>query len=305
MSTIPFTAKGDSFPKTASMRLLPVARTMVWPVTGEDISSDFSGTVYRVGDFLGEGHFGRVWSATDCWGNRLAIKVLRPERGTYDEVQKSAQREIANLLTLRSPYVTHVHDAFVYRDAFHIVTEQCDHTLEHALASSWIGGVDWVLTIARSLLQGIEYIHSHGMVHKDLHLGNVMVARVQSDVGTESALKFKIADVGISNLAEKVDPVNTMIAGSIVPPEILAPMQFGPMIPQRIDQYHLGLLLLQVCYAQPLAFSEDEVIAGLPKKMAEDIGGTIGSAIARSLRRHPAARFMSPREMWLALNGHS
>jgi eukaryotic-like serine/threonine-protein kinase len=286
-------------------QLVSAARTMVWPTNGENISSDATGTLYHVGKFLGEGHFGKVWSATDCWGNNLAIKVLKPERGTYDEVQESALREITNLLTLRSPYVTHVHDAFVYRDAFYIVTEQCDHTLGDALSNKWIGGVDCVIPIARSLLQGIQYIHSQEMVHKDLHLGNVMVARVQSDVGRDWVLKFKIADVGISNLAEKVDPVNTMIAGVIAPPEILDPLQFGPLIAKRIDQYHLGLLFLQVCRGQQLDFSKDEVVNGAPRKLAEKISGPIGSAIARALRRHPAARFMNPRDMWLALNGHT
>ena len=226
--------------------------TMHWPLEGESVQGDVSGTVYTIGKLLGEGHFGRVWAATDCWGNNLALKVFRPERGTFEEVQKSAIREISNLLTLRSPFVTHVYDAFIYRNACYIVTEQCDHTLAYALENNWISGAQSIIPIARSLLQGIQYIHSVGMVHKDLHLGNVMAARVQSDVSSDWALKFKIADLGISNLAEKIDPVNTVIAGSILPPEMVDPSQFGPVIPKRIDQYHVGLLLLQVCIGRQI-----------------------------------------------------
>ena len=277
--------------------------TMHWPREGESVEGDLSGSVYSVGELLGEGHYGRVWAATDCWGNKLALKVFRPERGTFAEVQQSALREISNLLVLRSPFVTHVYDAFVYRNACYIVTEQCDHTLADALENNWIGGAPSTIPIARSLLQGIHYIHSVGMVHKDLHLGNVMAARVQSDVSSDWALKFKIADLGISNLAEKIDPANTVLAGSILPPEMVDPFQFGPVIPMRIDQYHIGLLLLQVWVGQPLHFSEEEVLRGEPRMLAERIGGQEGAAIARALRRHTFHRFSDARAMWLALNG--
>jgi serine/threonine protein kinase len=281
--------------------------TMKWPAPGDFVTSPATGTVYRIGQRRGDGFFGIVFDATDCWGNELAIKVLRPERGTFDEIVNAASLEFKNLLTLRSPFITHVFDGFIHENACYIVTERCSATLAFIIEQPWFVGAHWTMPVAKSLLQAVHYIHDSGMVHKDIHLGNVMTSVPKTEIGNtnEPVIKFKVADLGICKIADDVNCKNTLLANFIKPPEALDPVQFGPIIPRRIDQYHAGLVLLQVHLGKVLSISQDDAMRGVPRQIAEQIPAPVGPAIARALRRHSIARYQSVRDFWLALSGNN
>src|SRR3989304_6699504 len=90
------------------------AKSVIPPAQGEVITSSLTGNTYTMGDKIGEGFFGVVYSCVDIWGNDLAAKVLKPT-GTYDLVKSSALAELRKLLILRHPHITYVFDAFEFR----------------------------------------------------------------------------------------------------------------------------------------------------------------------------------------------
>jgi len=47
------------------------------PSSGEIITSEATGISYTMGEKIGEGHFGLVYSCVDVWNNSLAAKVLK------------------------------------------------------------------------------------------------------------------------------------------------------------------------------------------------------------------------------------
>lgn len=94
------------------------------PTIGEVITSEGTGNSYTMGEKIGEGHFGVVYSCVDVWNNNLAVKVLKP-LGPYEKVKAAAEAELGKLRLLRHPHVTYVFDAFEYRATFYIVTERC------------------------------------------------------------------------------------------------------------------------------------------------------------------------------------
>ena len=57
---------------------------------------------YTIGDKIGEGNFGIVYSCKDFWNNDLAAKVLKPT-GTYEKVRASAEDELKNWLHCATP----------------------------------------------------------------------------------------------------------------------------------------------------------------------------------------------------------
>ena len=100
------------------------------PTAGEVITSLATGNTYTIGEKIGEGNFGLVYSCVDVWQSELAVKVLKP-LGPYERVKASAEAEIGKLLYLRHPHITYVFDAFEYRATFYIVTERCFCPLTH------------------------------------------------------------------------------------------------------------------------------------------------------------------------------
>lgn len=261
-------------------------------VMGERISSPTTGNVYYVGQPIGEGAFGTVFSASDEWANRLAIKVLKP-KGTYEQIQAAAQDEYRKLFQARHPSVTAVHDFFQLRNAFCIVTEQCDRTIETLFGEPWFVGPLWIMPLARCLLQAVHFLHTVDLPHKDIHAGNVFVQFHRDEwLTTQSnVMTFKLGDLGLAGVEMSKMNLN------ILPPEALD-SSFGPA-DHRMDIYHCGLLFLKLALNnQRVQFTTEEILQGRPRQLAETLPSHLRHPIAKALRRHVYQRTQTALELW-------
>ena len=276
-------------------------KRMVPPVPGEAITSGGTGITYTMGELIGEGSFGLVFSCSDGWDNDLAAKVLKPTR-TYEEVKAAAIGELQKLILMRHPHITYVNDAFEYKDTFYIITERCYCPLTNLFALENFNGLLWIRPIARCLLQAVQYIHLKQYAHQDIHLNNVFASFVRNEMcPTEpGSIQFKVGDLGVSKVFAELDAENTL-AEWIKPPEALDPIEYGPL-DLRIDIYHIGLLFLQLAYGRELRFSREEILAGVPRDMALSLPAPFNLALEKALRRHVAFRTGSASEFWRDLH---
>ena len=267
------------------------------PTIGEVITSLATGNSYTIGNKIGEGNFGIVYSCKDVWENDLAVKVLKPIE-TYEKIKESAEGEFIKLLQLRNPYITFVYDAFEYRDTFYIITELCHSPITNLFTIENFNGQIWLMGIARGLLQAVHYLHIHNFAHQDIHPGNVFATFIKDELNPDNqkVLQFKLGDLGIAKLLDEMDAKNTM-AQWMLPPEILNSTEFGP-IDHRLDIYHIGLLFLQLAYSQEMKFTAQEILDGKPREMALALPTPYSFALEKALRRHVVYRTASAMEFW-------
>jgi len=267
------------------------------PVIGESVTVD--GQSYLLGDAIGRGYFGTVYECSDEWGNALAAKVLVPRNQTYEEVHASWQAELQKLLFLRHPNITYIHAAFEFKHTFYLVMERCSMDLNTVINLESLTADGWIPHVARDVLQALEYIHSNGYVHKDIHPGNVFVSQTQDRMvpSRDAVWSFKVGDLGISRLESEINVLNTMLAAWMLPPEAIDAQEFGS-VGRTVDIYHVALLLLALLLNQTPTFTRDEILQGRPRELAEQSGSRFGPAIARALRRHVAARTPSALHFW-------
>ncbi|WP_374692355.1 protein kinase [Accumulibacter sp.] len=267
------------------------------PSKGEAVLVD--GHYYFIGDQIGQGGFGAVYECSDEWSNQLVAKILLPKNRTYEEVRESWLEELQKLLALRHPNITYVHAAFEYKDTFYIVIERCFSTLDGLINFQGLSGELWVPYVARDILQGLAYIHMNNYVHKDIHPGNVFVSQsFDRMVPTRDPVwSFKIGDLGISRLESDIEIFNTLLAQWMLPPEAIDPSEFGP-VGRSMDIYHTGLLLLALLLGKTPMFTREEILAGVPRQLAEDHPSKYGPAISRALRRHATARTPTALQFW-------
>src|SRR5260221_5466990 len=141
-----------------------IGRSFTLPSIGEMITSFNTGVTYQVTDYIsGEGAFSFVYGGIDSWGNRIAIKVLKPNDRPYETVRDSALAEFQKLIAFRHPTVTHVYDAFEYKDTFYIITERCHDTVAGLLQIPNYNGPNWVKAVGRCVLQAIHFLHINNM----------------------------------------------------------------------------------------------------------------------------------------------
>jgi serine/threonine-protein kinase len=273
-----------------------LARQFTPPQPGEAVITE--GRYYWLGRFISQGYFGAVYECTDEWANPLVAKVLLPRNRSYEQVRGEWLRELQNLVMLRHPNITFVHDAFEYRDTFYIVLERCDQTLGDLINWAELDPNVWVYPIAQCILQAVHFIHRANYVHKDIHPGNIHISRSHGFMASPSpATVFKLGDLGITRLETEINVFNTMLAKWMLPPEAISPADFG-VVDKRVDVYHVGLSLLSLLLKGIPSFSQEEIVAGRPRELAEGLSHPLASPLGRALRRHVASRTSSALELW-------
>ena len=281
--------------------LTPPAALVIPPNPGETVTSLLTRTTYTMGEKIGEGFFGLVFSCVDVWNNNLAVKVLKG-KAPYEVIEKAARDEFEKLMVVRHPYITYVFDVFHLDETIYIVTERCHCPLSHLFSLDSFDGKLWIRAIARCLLQAVNYLHLHGYVHQDIHVNNVFAAFARDELieNPQAALNFKLGDLGVAKLISEVDATNTR-AQWMLPPEVLDPKEFGPM-DHRIDIYHCGLLFLHLLNGSEIRFTNEEILSGKPRELALQLPAPYSFALEKALRRHVAARTETAMELWRDLS---
>lgn len=264
---------------------------------GLPITSEVTGNVYVVHDYLAEGAFGIVFSGSDAWENDLVIKVLKPQPGTLDV----AQKELEALIEVRHPNVVHLHDAFVLKEAICIVSSRCERTLLDFMSSRGIQPRLWVRGLARCLFQALHFSHVRGYAHCDIHAGNVFLHSDEGEMahGAVPAYSFKLGDFGLARRIGAMAPTGTFLDG-IRPPEAIDVAEFGPL-DHRADLYQAGMLLLQFLTGGGLHFTQEQILDGLPQEVALFLAkeDALFVPVARLLRRHAAVRPANALGAWV------
>ncbi|KAF3987736.1 hypothetical protein FT663_02695 [Candidozyma haemuli var. vulneris] len=145
-------------------------------------------TDYEVHEFIGRGSFGEVFKGIRKDNGKLfAFKVIpMDETENLDVIIK----EIQFLSKLRSPYITRHHETFLRDTDIWIVLEYCGGG-SCADLLRYYGSLEEPVTayIIRSVLRGLQYLHSEKKVHRDIKSGNILL--------TENG-QVKLGDFGVS-----------------------------------------------------------------------------------------------------------
>lgn len=266
---------------------------ITFPVTGGVVRSP-RGWTYLLGDLIGEGAFGAVFDCVGPFDQSFALKVFRPANRPYEQVRSEWMTEAARLYRLRHPNIVYVHDYFEVSGLFYLVLERCDNSLEDMLGVPFTDRL--VVEITRQLLFAVQYLHDSGIVHNDLHGGNVLVAQ-----GAELPT-CKLSDLGIAQELYGHAAVRpSVVHHRIMAPEVVA----GGYSTKQSDLYQLGLLVFLMHTGEyPIDFSagyEDvvrQIRDGVPRARAERLGTPLGEIASVMLRRHEQYRYTSPAQVW-------
>lgn len=288
------TQPGPRLATQPNLRTLPSVVPLRAELRGNVIRNGSNG-VYFMGEHIGEGSYGDVYECTDEWSNPLVAKVLKPS-GSFEEARRQWESEVNNLSRMRHPNITYIYDAFFHDHAFYIIVEKCLYSLDRVLPRI---DASWVPHIARDLLQALSFIHRHGHVHKDVHPGNVFVSLTSDvmDAGGAPRVSFKLGDLGITRVEGDIRIVGTIMAPWMLPPEALVPATYGT-VGRPTDVYHAALLLLSVLRRAVPSFTEAEILAGVPQRVAQALPSPYASALANALRPRVMHRTQTPLEFW-------
>jgi eukaryotic-like serine/threonine-protein kinase len=233
---------------------------------------------FRVVRFIARGGMGEVYEVEDCLlqGNRVALKMIRPEIAAHEESSRRFEQEVLLARNINHPNLCPIYDIFRCDDVpppFLFLTMKLltGENLESSLRKHVLLPRDEALEIFRQMIVGIAAIHDAGVVHRDIKPTNVMLDR------SGLRLSVSIMDFGLAQHHESdaTLPGVGAIAGT---PGYLAPELIRGHRPSRAsDLYALGVLLHQVLTGERPVESAD----GFVLRPAPSLDTTLVTVIYR------------------------
>ncbi len=223
---------------------------------------------FRIGDRLGAGAMGQVWSAQDERMRRdVAVKVVHPQDGMDEVDQARFQREVQAAGRLSHQNIVTVHDwgevsvdgrptLFLVMELVHGVSL---HRRLKESTPAWPLAVGWAAQMAEAL----HAAHSQGVVHRDIKPANAML----TPEGTVKVLDFGVAKFMGETIGARALTVTGAPVGS---PAYMSPEQADgdKKIDHRSDLYSLGCFLYHAVTGEP-PFTSTNLWAVLRKQMED------------------------------------
>ncbi|MEW1913933.1 protein kinase [Kitasatospora sp. NPDC085895] len=247
---------------------------------------------YRVCSVLGRGGGADVLRAVDERLNReVALKVFRP--GASADTARRFGAEARLLARLRHPGLIEVYDYGVVADRPYLALELVRGPTLAALLRAEPMHADRVRRLGRELATALAYVHSHGVVHRDVKPSNVLI-------GTDG--RARLADFGAARLLDEVAaPGDEALTGTglvIGTPAYLAPEQIrGQGALAATDVYALGLLLIE-CLTGNREYTGAPMEAAaarlhrppsIPRSLPRDLAKTLRRMTDMDPERRPSA----------------
>ncbi|GAB3819533.1 Stk1 family PASTA domain-containing Ser/Thr kinase [Micromonospora zhanjiangensis] len=260
---------------------------------------------YQVGELLGYGGMAEVHRGRDLrLGRDVAIKMLRADLARDATFQMRFRREAQNAASLNHPAIVAVYDTGeeigpTGETLPFIVMEFVNgRTLKEVLAAEGRLMPRRAMEITADMCAALEFSHRHGIIHRDIKPGNVMLT-LNGQV--------KVMDFGIARALASGATTMTQTSAVIGTAQYLSPEQArGEAVDARSDVYAAGCVLFELVCGHPPFVGDSPVSVAYqhvredppaPSDINPDVTPQIDAIVLKALSKNPLNRYQSAGEM--------
>ena len=229
----------DTAPRTRTVKKI-VKRLKEKPILPPDLAASKSVFFRKPGNesVVGSGTYGKVFKGLNVYTKKLvALKKIRME-GERDGFPVTAVREIKLLRSLGHKNIVQLQEVMVEANDCFMVFEYLSHDLTGLLNHpTYTLEPGHRKHLAQQLFEGLDYLHTRGVLHRDIKAANILVSN-------EGVLK--LADFGLARFYAKhhqLDYTNRVITIWYRSPELLlGETQYGP----AVDIWSAACVLVEI-----------------------------------------------------------
>ena len=176
---------------------------------------------------LGGGGGGEVFRGRKAGGMMVALKVLRAP------FKQSMRNEFDLVSRLDHPNIVKMLEIVLSSESVVIVMELiAGNNLRGLLKSKGALTLSAAQTVFRQVVEAVAYLHSHGIVHRDIKVDNVML---------ENSGSVKLVDFGLSNTYKQSELLKTACGSPCyAAPEMIAGKKYHGT---NVDIWSCGVIL--------------------------------------------------------------
>jgi eukaryotic-like serine/threonine-protein kinase len=270
---------------------------------------------YEILSAVGAGGMGEVYRARDKRLDRtIAVKVLAPNLSGNPEYRQRFEREARTVAALSHPHICPVYDIGAHDGLDYLVMEYLEGENLAARIAKGPLPIDEALRYAIQIADALDQAHRHGVVHRDLKPGNIMLTK-----GGAKLLDFGLAKVyeprgstsgSLTALPTTTTPLTGqgLIVGTL---PYMAPEQLeGREADTRTDIFAFGLIVYEMI-AGKRAVEDGSQAAIISRIMTSEVRplSSLNSAVPPALdhivttciAKDPDARWQTAHDVLLQL----
>jgi serine/threonine-protein kinase len=264
--------------------------------------------MYRLDEETGRGGMAVVYRAYDTRLERpVAVKVLAPQLAEDEAFRQRFIRESRTAAAVDHPNIIPIFEAGETDGVLYIAMR-----FVHGRDVQTLIDDDGPLTAAQAchvitqVAAGLEAAHSHGLVHRDVKPGNILL----DATGSEYPGHAYLSDFGLSKHALSISAL-TLTGQFLGTLDYVAPEQIeGRGVDGRTDEYALACTAFTMLTGAP-PFTRDESVAVLWAQMSvpppalssrrHDLPPAVDDVMAKALAKVPGERYATCPEFAAAL----
>ena len=192
---------------------------------------------YEAGEVIGTGGQAKVLYGVSRGSRQpVAVKIVSKE-GLDSKNELRIRREISILKSTSHPNLLHLYDVFETTERIYIVTEVLNEgtLFTHLEDTQFRIPESFAKSMISDIATALLYLHSHGIIHRDIKLENIMLRK--DKIGHLEAV---LIDFGLSCFLGpeqySTEPVGTL---KYAAPEVLSRFPYG----NKADCWSLGVIL--------------------------------------------------------------
>jgi serine/threonine-protein kinase len=254
---------------------------------------------YELKHLIARGGMAEVYRAHDRLLDRpVALKVLFPELSVDRSFVERFRREAQAAANLSHRNIVPVFDWGEDSSTYFIVMEFVDgRPLSAVLKSSGPLSAERTADIGADVAAALGYAHKHGVVHRDVKPGNVLI----TDDG-----QVKVTDFGIARAVNTEESL-TQTGAVMGTATYFSPEQAeGIGVDSRSDIYSLGVVLFEMVTGRPPFLGDSPVSVAskhvrdmppAPREINPKVSPTFEAIILKCMAKEPAHRYATAEDL--------